>query len=336
MAHVMKAFVCRQWGEPSVLEYQDRPRRPTGLGDIRVAVHAADMGFHDILMIAGEYQHRPAFPFVPGQGIAGVVRECGEGVTSHAVGDRVVARLPDGGFAEEAIVPAGAAITVPDTVSFPDAVVLSAAYATAYQGLVDRANIAAKEVLLVRGAAGGVGRAAVEIGHALGAIVIAAASSPEKLEAARLAGADHLINTSTEDVRNGVLAITAGRGADVIVDTIGVDFRDACLRSVARRGRILIVGFAGGEIPAIPAHYVLNKFCAVLGVAWGHTVYEKEPAHYQKVLSDILHMRSEGRISRLLIQTIRPERLIAALSALSSRSSVGSTVMIFERANDAP
>lgn len=326
---LMKAFVCRQWGDPSVLRYEDIAPPPLRPGNIRVEVHAADIGFHDVLMLAGKYQVKPPFPFIPGAGVAGIVRECGESLRHLAVGDRVVARLPAGGFAEEAIVPAGAAVKVPDTVGFSEAVVLSAPYSTAYQGLVDRGNIVPGEVLLVRGAGGGVGRAAVVIGHAMGAVVIAAASSAEKLDEARLASADYLINTSVEDVRGRVLEITEGRGADVIFDPVGADFKQACLRSIARRGRILIVGFAGGEIPEIPAHYVLNKFCAVIGVYWGYS--EKEAAHYQEILAEVLRMRSEGRIPALPIRTIGPERVISALNALSSRSSVGSTVMAFDR-----
>lgn len=327
----MKAFVCRQWGDPSVLRCEDISAQPLFAGHIRVEVRAADVSFADALMIAGQYQQKPEFPFVPGFGIAGIVRERGKDVTSHAVGDRVVARLLAGGFAEEAIVPAGAAITIPKTIKFAEAVALSMAYGTAYQGLVDRAQIAAGEVLLVRGAAGAVGRAAVAVAHARAAIVIAAASSPAKLEAAKLAGADHLINTRTEDVRSRVLEITQGRGADVIFDPVGTDFKQTCLRSIARRGRILIVGFAGGEIPAIPAHYILNKFCALLGVAWGHTAYEKEPAHYQKVLAEVLRMRSEGRIPSPCLEMIDLEQVIPALQAVSSRASVGSKVITFRR-----
>ncbi|SPP98101.1 NADPH:quinone oxidoreductase family protein [Bradyrhizobium vignae] len=326
----MKGFVCRQSGEPSVLEYEEVPSRPLDAGEIRIEVRAADAGFHDTLMIAGRYQRKPAFPFIPGEGVAGTVRECGESASGHAVGDRVVARLPSGGgFAEEAIVLAGAAITIPEVVSFAEAAVLSASYATAYQGLVDRAQVCRGEVLLVRGAAGGVGRAAVEIGYALGALVIAAASSPEKLSIARRAGASHLINTTTEDVRGRVLEITEGRGADVIFDTVGTDFKQACLRCVARRGRILVVGFAGGEIPLIPAHYMINKFCAVLGVAMSYATFEKEPAHYRQVIGEVLRMRANARIGPLLVNTVGAGQLVAALGALSSRSSLGSTVLTF-------
>lgn len=330
----MKAIICQQWGDPSALTYEEVSSQPLAPGHVRIAVHAADVGYQDVVMVAGKYALKPQLPFTPGNVVSGVIRECGDDVTDHAAGDRVLALLPFGGFTEEVVVPAQSAVAIQDAVSLPDAAALGIAYGTAYQGLVERARITPGEVLLVRGAAGGVGRAAVELGHTLGAVVIAAASSPDKLNAARRAGADHLIDTSSEMVRDRVLEITDGRGADVIFDPVGADFKQACLRSIARKGRILIVGFAGGEIPSIPAHYILNKYCAVLGVAWGFSVFEKEPSDYRKVLTDLLNMRAKNQITPLISNTIRPEQISSALRGLSSRSSIGRTVVVFQHLNE--
>lgn len=328
----MKALVCHAWGGPSVLKFEEVAPRSLGKGDVRIDVHAADIGFQDVLLVAGRYQLKPEFPVTPGNVVAGTIEECGETVTHLSVGDRVVSLMPHGGYSEEVVVPAGAAFPLPGSVPFVEGPALAMAFATAYQGLVDRAHLARGETLLVRGAGGGVGMAAVEVGRALGAEVIAAASSPEKLAAAKRAGAGHLIDTSAGSIRDRVMEITRGRGADVIFDTLGSDFQQACLRTVARRGRILIVGFAGGEIPAIPAHYILNKFCSVLGVAWGYSVFEKEPSHYKQVLEGVMALRTGNRIGPLALNRIGPQDVVSALSALASRSAIGRTVLEFKQA----
>lgn len=327
----MKAFFCHGWGDASTLRFEPFPVRPLQRGEVRIDVGAADIGFQDALMIAGKYQLKPAFPFVPGNVAAGRVSESADGAIDLKAGDRVVALMPYGAFSQQVILPAASAVKLPDAVAFDEAAVLAMPYATAYQGLVDRAQLQPKDVLLVRGAAGGVGLAAVELGRALGATVIAAASSRQKLAVCAAAGADHLVNTSDDDVRERVLSLTTGRGADVIFDTLGTDFKNVCLRSIARRGRILIVGFAGGEIPAIPANYVLMKLCAILGVGWGYSVFEKEPAHYREVLSSLLTMRAAGRIAPRALKRVGPDGLQGALLSMTSRAASGRSVLVFEQ-----
>lgn len=326
----MKAFHCHRWGGPEALVFENIMLQPAAADQIRVDVLAADMGYQDLLILAGQYMVKPALPFSPGNVVAGIVSETGT-TQRHAVGDRVLALLPYGGYSETVLVPAEAAVPLPDTVEFDEAAAFGIAHATAYQALVDAAELRPGEVLLVRGASGGVGRAAIEIGRALGAAVIAAASSPEKLQSAAAAGAQYLVDIQAENLRDRTMELTGGRGADVILDTVGSDFREACLRSIARKGRILIVGFAGGEIPQIPAHYILNKYCSVRGVAWGFSVFEREPKDYIRILSSVLELRKSGQIARPLINTVPPEGVVTALQALQSRSSIGRSVIDFRR-----
>jgi NADPH:quinone reductase len=327
----MKAVTCREWGDPSVLRLEDIPVPPVASGQVRIRVRTADVAFQHVLMVAGRYQSRPDFPFVPGDVVAGEVDACGDGVNDLKVGDRVLALIPAGGYAEQAIADRNGVVTVPDAVSYADAAVIGMTYAIAHVGLIDRARLTRGEVLLVRGAGGGVGRAAVELGHVCGATVIATVSTAEKRAIAVAAGADHLIDTS-EDVRERVLAITGGRGADVIFDTVGSGFREACLRTVARNGRILVVGFAGGEIPDIPASYILNKNCAVLGVNWGNSVRRDEPVRFRDVLTNLLDLCARRLIRPQIVRTIGPDEIPSALGALAARTSVGPTILTFGEA----
>lgn len=325
----MRAIACRDWGAPSVLEIVDLPKPVPGPAEVLVDVRAAGIGFHDALMVAGKYQLKPDFPVVPGSDVAGVVEACGEEVTSLQVGDRVFAVIGHGGCAERVAVPEGAAVKLPADIPFTQGAAIGMPYGTAYQGLVDRAGLGAGETLLVRGAAGGVGRAAVELGKHLGARVIAAASTPEKREIALQAGADQAIEAGDE-IRDRVRELTEGRGADVIFDTVGdPGFRPACLSSVARGGRILIVGFAGGEIPQIPAHYFINKFCSITGVSFSGRSLATEPERFRAILAALVALCAKGAITPLVDLVVPPEGAVDAFTRITERKVRGRAVVAF-------
>lgn len=325
----MKAVVCRKWGGPAVLSLDKFPSPPLPKGYVRIKVRTAGIGFQDILIVAGKYGLQPEFPFSPGNEVAGEVIECSEGITNLPLGSRVVAVLPYGGYAEEIVAPREAIAVLPSNIDFETAAPLGIAYGTAHQALIERAQIHAGETLLVRGAAGGVGLAAIEIGRARGATVIAAAGSTEKLAVAEEAGAHYLINTNVDNVRDRVLAITQGHGADVIFDPIGADFKQACLRCIARKGRILIVGFAGGIIPDIPAHYILNKYCSVLGVAWGNSYLQHEPKRFVATLADVVKLCGQGNIKPRIERAVPPEKVVSVLQDMASRKTTGRSVIAF-------
>jgi NADPH2:quinone reductase len=325
----MKAIVCRDWGDPCVLRLEDIDTPRVSNGHVLVLVRAADVAFQHVLMVAGKYQTRPDLPFVPGDVIAGEISVCGEDVDGYQIGDRVLALVPAGGYAEQAVASQHGMAKIPEPVSDAEAVVIGMTYATAHTGLIGRARLRSGDVLLVRGAAGGVGRAAVELGRVLGATVIAATSTAAKAAIAAEAGAHHVIDTTNEDVRARVLDLTGGHGADVIFDTVGADFKQSCLRTIARDGRILIVGFAGGEVPEIPASYILNKNCTVMGVNWGNSVWRNDPVRFRQVLAELMTLCAQRRIRPLISEMIKPTEIASALSALSGRASVGRTVLSF-------
>lgn len=328
----MKAVICRKWGGPHVLSLSELPSPPLPEGYVRIKVKAAGIGFQDILIVAGKYGLQPEFPFSPGNEVAGEVIECSESIRDLPLGSRVIAVLPYGGYAEEVVVPRGAIAVLPNNIHFVTAASLGIAYGTAHQALIERAQISAGEILLVRGAAGGVGLAAIEIGRAKGATIIAAAGSSEKLAVAEQAGAHHLINTNLENVRECVLNITEGRGADVIFDPVGTDFKQSCLRCIARKGRILIVGFAGGIIPDIPAHYILNKYCSVVGVAWGNSYLQHEPSQFIATLANVVKLCAQGDIKPRIERAVPPEDVVPVLQDIASRKTYGRSVISFQQA----
>lgn len=265
----MRAVLCKEWGGPEKLTVEEIPAPPLREGAVRVAVHAAGVNFADLLLIAGQYQEKPAFPFIPGGEVAGVVSEVGPGVHELKAGDRVMALTGLGGYAEEAVAEADRVFRIPDRMDFAAGAGFPVAYGTSHGALEWRARLQAGEWLLVLGAAGGVGLSAVEIGKAMGSRVIACASGPEKLAIVQQHGADHLIDYSREDIRGRVKAITEGHGADVIYDPVGGDAFDVALRSIAWGGRIVVIGFASGRVPQIPANIVLVKNIDVVGFYWG-------------------------------------------------------------------
>src|SRR5512145_1425569 len=271
----MRAVVVDRWMEPSELAVREVPEPAVRPGTLLVEVRAAGCNFFDILMVQGRYQVKPAFPFVPGAEIAGVVREVGDGVRGFAPGDRVFATAGLGGFAEVALAPAAAAYRLPDGMSFAEGAAFPIVYPTAYAGLVFRAALKPGEDLLVHAAAGGVGIAAVQIGKALGARVIATAGGAEKLEIARRAGADVAIDYQSDDWVDAVKQATGGRGADVIYDSVGGDVTDGSLKCIAWNGRLLVIGFASGRIPEVKLNRVLLKNISLVGLHWGaHALHE--------------------------------------------------------------
>ena len=265
----MRAVVCKEIGSLDALGVEELAVPEPGAGEMRLRVRAAGVNFADLLMIKGQYQDRPPLPFVPGMEIAGQVESHGPGVAGFLPGDRVMATLGHGGFAEETIVPASNVVRLPDTIDYVTAAGFSIAYGSAYGALAWGSRLRSGETLVVHGAAGGVGLAAVECGRALGARVIATARGAERLDLARAHGAEHTIDTSSEDVRTRIKDLTDGAGADVIFDPIGGDLFEASLRSIAWEGRLLVIGFASGKIPQIPANVLLVKNASAVGFYWG-------------------------------------------------------------------
>ncbi len=272
----MRALLCKEFGPPEslVLEEVDEPE--LGAGQVRISVKACGINFPDLLIISGKYQLRPSMPFSPGAEVAGEVIEVAADVADFAPGQRVAAVSMFGGMAEQLCVDAGAVVPVPDSIDDVTAAAFLLTYGTAFHALRQRADLQAGETLAVLGAAGGVGLAAVETGKMMGATVIAAASSAEKLELACKYGADHLINYTDSGLKERINEITAGRGADVVFDPVGGELFEQCLRAVAWRGRILVIGFTSGQIPVVPANLTLLKGSSVVGVFWGRFA-EEEP-----------------------------------------------------------
>lgn len=265
----MKAIICEKYGLPDTLIYRETTLNPPGPRQVRIGIKACSVNFPDTLIIQGLYQVKPPLPFTPGSDIAGVVLETGAEVSEFEVGDEVFGFVMTGGFAEEVIAEAGQIFTKPSGMSFPVAASFLMAYGTSYHALKDRAQIQPGETLVVLGASGGVGLAAVALGKLLGARVIAAASSAEKLTLCQEHGADEIINYQKEDLKNRIKKLTNGKGADVIYDPVGGDYSEAALRAMGWNGRFLVVGFATGEIPKISLNLALLKSCQIVGVFWG-------------------------------------------------------------------
>ena len=322
----MKAVLCRSFGPPENLTLEEvedpRPRA----GQVLIEVHAAGLNFPDTLMIAGKYQYQPPFPFTPGSELAGVVAEVGEGVTGLARGDRVMALTGVGAMAERVAVDASAVDHIPETMNFETAAGFGLAYGTSYHALKQRARLQPGETLLVLGASGGVGLAAVEIGKAFGSRVIAAASSDEKLQVAKEHGADELVNYSGGDLKDKVKELTRGRGADVIYDPVGGDLFDQSTRCINWKGRILVVGFASGTIPKYPTNLALLKGCELVGVFWGE-FRQREPEEYRKNCDELFELFREGKVSPLVSQSFPLDQYAEALNVFSRRQAVGKIVL---------
>ena len=322
----VKALLCRAYGPPGDLRLEDVEPPALGATSLRVAVRSAGLNFPDVLIVQGKYQVKPEVPFIPGAEVSGVVIEVGARVTDFAAGDRVMALCTTGGFAEQAVVHAGSAFKMTPGMTFDAAAALPLTYGTTIHALADRAKLAPGETLLVTGAGGGVGIAAVQLGKALGATVIAAAGSDEKRAAAKAAGADHLIDYINESLPDRVKAITNNAGADVVYDAVGGDIFDACLRAVAWGGRLLIVGFASGRIPDIPANRLLLKGASAMGVYWG-SFAARDPAANARNFERLFELYAQKKIEPKIGHTYAFENAAQAIVDLEQRGIVGKAVV---------
>ena len=322
----MKAVLCKAYGPPEDLVIEDVPAPACGPGQVRIGVHAVGINFPDCLMIEGKYQFKPEFPFSPGGELSGEILELGEGVTGLSVGDRVIAGGGHGGLAEEVVVSATGLRSVPMGMSMSQAAAWSTTYGTSYHALKQRGALQPGETLLVLGAGGGVGLAAVELGKAMGARVLAAASSEAKREAAKAAGADEVIDYSDGELKEKVKALTEGRGADVIYDPVGGDFFDQCMRCINWKGRVLVVGFVGGEIPRVPINLILLKGCQVVGVFYG-AFTGREPAENAQNWRELANLWEAGKIAPLVSREFAFEEHAAALRCLSEREAIGKVIV---------
>jgi NADPH2:quinone reductase len=322
----MRAVVVDRFMEPAELRVREAPAPALLPGCLRVEVRAAGCNFFDILMVQGRYQVKPPFPFVPGAEIAGVVREVGAGARGFSVGDRVLASAGLGGFAEEAVVPARGSYALPEAMSFEEGAALPIIYPTSYAGLVDRGALRAGETLLVHAAAGGVGLAAVQIGKALGARVLATAGGADKCEIALREGADVAIDYRAEDFVPRVMELTEGRGADVIYDSVGGEITDQSLKCIAWNGRLVIIGFASGKIPSIQANRILLKNIAVTGLHWGaHAT--KDPKRIPEVMDALFGLYGKGQIRPVIYARFPLDEVPAALAALGGRKTHGKVIV---------
>ncbi len=326
----MKAILCQAYGEPETLVLGEVPSPAIKDGEVRIGIHAAGVNFPDTLIIRGKYQFKPPFPFSPGGEVSGIVLEIGSGVTNFTVGDRVVATAIWGGYAEEIVVPAQAVTKIPDSMSFEQAAGLLITYATTYHALVDRARIQPGETLAILGAAGGVGSAAIQIGKALGARVIAVASSDEKLAFTKAEGADDVINYSTEDLKERLRALTGGQGADVIYDAVGGAATDAAMSAINWKGRLLVIGFASGEIPKIALNRALLKGCDIQGVFWG-AFMQKEPAKSTANHEALMQLFVEGKIKPVVSTTYPLAKAATAMRDIENRKAKGKIVLVTGR-----
>jgi NADPH2:quinone reductase len=312
--------------EPDELRVSEIPEPEVRPGTLQIDVRAAGCNFFDILIIQGKYQVKPAFPFTPGGEISGVVREVGEGVEGFAVGDRVLAWTGTGGFAETAVLPARNARLLPDKMSFEEGAAFPIIYPTSYAALIYRANLQVGETLLVHAAAGGVGSAALQIGKALGARVIATVGGPEKAEIARENGADEVIDYRADDFVDRVNEITDGKRANVIFDPVGGDIFDRSLKCIAWNGRLIVVGFASGRIPELKANRILLKNIAVTGVHWG-AYADNEPEKVPETFEGLFTLYRDGKIKPLIFNTYALEDLPSALAELASRKTHGKLIV---------
>lgn len=322
----MKALRVHARGDLDRLVYEDIATPEPGAGEVRITVRAAAVGFPDLLLARGMYQFQPELPFSPGGEVAGIVSAVGKGVTNVAAGDEVIAIGIHGGFAEEAIMPAHGVIPKPAGVSFEVAAATMVAYGTTLHALEDRANLQRGETLLVLGAAGGVGAAAIDLGRMMGAKVIAAAAGPDKCALCAKLGADATIDYASEDLKTRVKALT-GLGADVIYDAVGGAHSEAAFRSIAWNGRHLVVGFASGEIPKIPLNLPLLKGASIVGVFWG-AFHGRDPKRGNEQLERIARWVANGKLSPLVSRTYPLSEGKRALLDVAERKVTGRIVLV--------
>lgn len=323
----MQAIVCKSWGLPDTLVLEELPDPIPGPGQVSIDIRAAGVNFPDVLIIQNKYQSKPALPFIPGSELAGVITGIGEGVAHHHIGDRVIAFTSQGAFAQRIVAPVQALMPMPAEMDFDVAAAITLTYGTSHHAVVDRAQLRAGETMLVLGAAGGVGIAAIEIGKALGARVIAAASSDEKLQVCRDHGADVTINYTTQDLREAIKAATDGKGPDVIYDPVGGVYAEPAFRSIAWRGRYLVVGFANGEIPKLPWNLMLLKGASVVGVFWGDFA-RREPAANQAAMKELMSWLANGTIRPHISARYPLADAATALNDMAARKVTGKVVIV--------
>ncbi len=322
----MRAVVCKAYGPPESLVVEDLPPLEAGPGEVVVSVKAASVNFPDVLIIQNKYQVKPPLPFSPGSEVAGIVKSAGRGVPHVKPGDRVMAIIGYGAFAEEIKTEGTRVIPLPAGMDFDTAAAFGLTYATSDHALRDRGALAPGETLLVLGAAGGVGIAAIEIGKAVGARVIACASTADKLAVCREHGADDTINYATEDLRERIKALTGGTGPDLVYDPVGGPYTELALRSIAWRGRLLVVGFAAGEIPKIPLNLTLLKGCSIVGVYWGEFT-RREPQKFAESIRQLGRWYAEGKLKPHISATFPLERAGDALTKMANREVAGKVVL---------
>ena len=324
----MRALLCHAWGPVDDLRLGDVPAPTPAAGEVLISVETAGVNYADSIMVAGRYQTRPPLPFSPGIEVAGVVAACGDGVTRVRPGDRVMALPAYGGLAEMAVAPEAETFAIPAGMSFEEAGAFPVAYISSHVALRWQGRLEPAETLLVLGAAGGVGLTAVEIGKAMGARVIAAASTPEKLAVARERGADAVVNYASEDLTERVMALTSDRGADVCFDPVGGALFDAALSSLGWGGRILLVGFVGG-VPQIPANRLLVKHRAALGSSLRYFRWHA-PDKLRRSVDELMRWYGEGRLRPCVTHRLPLEASVEAIRLLTDRKAHGKVVVAME------
>ncbi len=323
----MRALLCRSLGDLSNLKVEEVPGPKPADGEVLIGVKAAGVNFPDILMVEGKYQVKPELPFIPGLELSGTVLQCGSGVTHVKPGQRVLGFARKGGaYASEIVLPGGIVTPIPDAMDFVTAAAFPVAYGTAHFALNYRGKLKAGETLVVLGAAGGVGVAAIECGKLLGARVIAAAGSAEKLAIAKQHGADEVIDYRTENLRDRIRELTDGRGADVVFDPVGGSYFDQCVRCIGWEGRILVIGFASGDIPKVAANLILVKNFSVVGVVFGEHSF-RYPDESRALLSDLLKAWEQGRLKPRVHKAFPLAEAKSAFDEITSRRVIGKMVL---------
>lgn len=326
----MRAVVMEAFGAPETAVVKDLPSPVAGPGEVVIRNRAAGVNYPDLLVVEGKYQHKPPLPFTPGKELAGEILSVGPGVARWKPGDRVMAQVEYGAFAEEVGAGAEQCFGLPEGMDFADAAAMGLVYQTAWFALLDRAGFKPGETVLVMGATGGVGMATIQLVKALGGIALAGVSTMSKADAAREAGADHIIDLSVENLRDGlrdqVHAVTDGRGADICIDPLGGDPFDAAMRALAWCGRMVVVGFAAGRIPVIKANYLLVKNIAVSGLQWSD-YRDRTPERMAEAQAEIFRQHTEGRLSANVMASYPLAEMAEALAVIRDRRVVGKVVL---------
>ena len=323
----MHAWLCENPVGVDALTWKELPTPQPGAGEVLIEIQAASLNFPDLLIVQNKYQMKPPLPFVPGSEYAGVVRAVGEGVKGLQIGQTVACLSGTGGFGTHTLAPAKLCMPLPDGFPAVDAAAFIMTYATSHHALIDRGQLKAGETVLILGAAGGVGTAAIQIAKAQGARVIAAASTTEKCDLCKAQGADATINYGTENLREAIKTLTDGKGPDVVYDPVGGDLAEPAFRSIAWRGRYLVIGFAGGPIPALPLNLPLLKGASIVGVFWGDFA-RREPQANASMMNELARWYAEGRIKPVIDRTMPMNELKAAYARMGSRAVMGKLVMV--------